>query len=170
VEVFAQQVVSGMVSGSIYALIALGYVIIYKATDVVNFAQGDFVMMGAYTGIVTYSLLSLPFGVALLAVGGIGILVGLSVGGVMSTMLVRFKASMVNTIIVSLSIGIVLNSSAMLIFGPNPYPMPTTFGKTGSASPGSSRCPGAWAACWAPSAGFCWRPSSSPSRRWASWR
>jgi branched-chain amino acid transport system permease protein len=129
-DIFAQQVVSGMVSGSIYALIALGYVIIYKATDVVNFAQGDLVMMGAYTGIVTYSLLGWPFGIAVVAVGVAGILIGLGVGAVMSTMLVRFKASMINTIIVSLSVGILLNSTAMLVFGPNPYPMPTTFGRT----------------------------------------
>jgi len=129
VELLLQQVVSGMVSGSIYALIALGYVIIYKATDVVNFAQGDFVMAGAYTGIVTYSLLSLPFGVMLVAVVGIGAALGLAVGGMVSMMLVRFRSSLVNTIIVTLSVGIVLNSAAMLVFGPNPYPLPTSFGK-----------------------------------------
>lgn len=126
---FAQQIVSGMVSGSIYALIALGYVIIYKATDVVNFAQGDLVMMGAYTGIATYGLLQWPFGVAVVGVVVAGVVVGLGIGSVMSTMLVRFKASMINTIIVSLSIGMFLNSAAMFVFGPNPYPMPTTFGK-----------------------------------------
>jgi branched-chain amino acid transport system permease protein len=129
VEIFFQQVVSGVVSGSIYALIALGYVIIYKATDVVNFAQGDLVMVGAYSGIVAYSLLNLPFGVALAAAVAVGTLLGLSVGGIVSTMLVRFRSSFVNTIIVTLSIGIVLNSGAMLIFGPNPYPLSTSFGK-----------------------------------------
>jgi len=129
VELFLQQVVSGMVSGSIYALIAIGYVIIYKATDVVNFAQGDLVMAGAYTGILTYSLLSLPFGVMVIAVVGVGAGLGLGVGGMVSLMLVRFQSSMVNTIIVTLAVGIVLNSTAMLIFGPNPYPLPITFGK-----------------------------------------
>lgn len=128
-ELFLQQVVSGMVSGSIYALIAIGYVIIYKATDVVNFAQGDLVMAGAYTGILTYSLLSLPFGVMVIAVVGVGAGLGLGVGGMVSLMLVRFQSSMVNTIIVTLAAGIVLNSTAMLIFGPNPYPLPIAFGK-----------------------------------------
>jgi len=46
--VLAQLIVSGLVLGAIYALIALGYVIIYKATSVVNFAQGEAVMVGAY--------------------------------------------------------------------------------------------------------------------------
>ncbi|MBI3104846.1 MAG: branched-chain amino acid ABC transporter permease [Candidatus Rokubacteria bacterium] len=128
-ELFLQQVASGVVSGSIYALIALGYVIIYKATDVVNFAQGDLMMAGAYSGIVAYSLLGLPFGVALAAAVAVGTILGLAVGGTVSTMLVRFKSSLVNTIILTLSIGIVLNSLAMLIFGPNPYPLPTSFGK-----------------------------------------
>ncbi len=128
-ELFLQQVVSGVVSGSIYALIALGYVIIYKATEVVNFAQGDLLMVGAYSGIVAYSLLGLPFGVALLGAIAVGTVLGLCIGGTISTMLVRFKSSLVNTIIVTLSIGIILNSSAMLVFGPNPYPLQTSFGK-----------------------------------------
>ncbi|MGQ9655752.1 MAG: ABC transporter permease subunit [Thermodesulfobacteriota bacterium] len=43
-----QQVVSGIALGGIYALIALGFVLIYKATRVINFAQGDLMMIGAY--------------------------------------------------------------------------------------------------------------------------
>jgi branched-chain amino acid transport system permease protein len=43
VEILASQVVSGLATGCVYALVALGFVLIYKATDVVNFAQGEFV-------------------------------------------------------------------------------------------------------------------------------
>lgn len=45
---FAQQVVSGTAIGCVYALIALGFVLIYKATEVVNFAQGELMMIGAF--------------------------------------------------------------------------------------------------------------------------
>ncbi|UCG15063.1 MAG: branched-chain amino acid ABC transporter permease, partial [Deltaproteobacteria bacterium] len=45
---FCQLVVTGLVIGSVYALVALGFVLIYKATSVINFAQGEFVLMGAY--------------------------------------------------------------------------------------------------------------------------
>lgn len=46
--IFLQLVVQGLVSGSVYALVALGFVLIYKATGVINFAQGEFVLIGAY--------------------------------------------------------------------------------------------------------------------------
>jgi branched-chain amino acid transport system permease protein len=45
---FAQQVVSGTAIGCVYALVALGFVLIYKATEVVNFAQGELMMVGAF--------------------------------------------------------------------------------------------------------------------------
>ena len=44
----SQEIISGIALGSIYALIALGFTMIYKATEVVNFAQGDLMMVGAY--------------------------------------------------------------------------------------------------------------------------
>ena len=56
---FIQQLVSGMALGCVYGLIALGFVLIYKATEVVNFAQGDLMMLGgffAYTFIVQLGL------------------------------------------------------------------------------------------------------------------
>ncbi|MDP6033409.1 MAG: branched-chain amino acid ABC transporter permease, partial [Candidatus Marinimicrobia bacterium] len=44
----SQEVISGIALGSIYALIALGFTLIYKATEVVNFAQGELMMVGAF--------------------------------------------------------------------------------------------------------------------------
>ena len=44
----SQEVISGVALGCIYALIALGFTLIYKATEVVNFAQGEIMMVGAY--------------------------------------------------------------------------------------------------------------------------
>lgn len=52
--IFVQVVVSGLAIGSIYALVALGFVLIYKATDAFNFAQGELMMLGAY---ICYSLI-----------------------------------------------------------------------------------------------------------------
>ena len=54
-----QQIVSGFATGCIYALVALGFVLIYKTTDVLNFAQGELVMLGAfvaYTFIAVFQL------------------------------------------------------------------------------------------------------------------
>src|SRR5205823_11950412 len=47
---FANQVVSGLAAGGIYALVALGLVLIFKSSNVVNFAQGDLLLVGAYIG------------------------------------------------------------------------------------------------------------------------
>ena len=61
---FLQLVVSGAAIGCIYALIALGFVLIYKATETVNFAQGDLMMVGGFVGLSFMSLLGLPFWIA----------------------------------------------------------------------------------------------------------
>jgi branched-chain amino acid transport system permease protein len=47
---FIQLVISGVAQGCIYGLIALGFVLIYKATETVSFAQGDLMMLGAFCG------------------------------------------------------------------------------------------------------------------------
>ena len=60
---FASQVISGLAVGGIFALVALGFVLIYKASDVVNFAQGELLMVGAYVGWGLYAL-GLEFWVA----------------------------------------------------------------------------------------------------------
>ena len=57
---------NGIMTGSLYALTALGIVLINKATDVINFAQGEIVMLGAYFGITFHLFLKLPLHVSLL--------------------------------------------------------------------------------------------------------
>ena len=78
-EKFLQLTLTGLTNGSIFALVALGFVLIYKASDVINFAQGDFLLVGAY---ITYGLIvqmGLPWGVGVLltmvAAVGLGVLV-----------------------------------------------------------------------------------------------
>src|SRR3970282_1089830 len=61
-----QLVISGLVVGSIYSAVALGFVIIYKATRVVNFAQGEFLMVGAYVCYAFLVQMHIPFWAALL--------------------------------------------------------------------------------------------------------
>jgi branched-chain amino acid transport system permease protein len=59
--------VSGAAIGCIYALIALGFVLIYKATETVNFAQGDLMMVGGFVGLTAMTVIGLPFWLAFLA-------------------------------------------------------------------------------------------------------
>ncbi|AVO32994.1 branched-chain amino acid ABC transporter permease [Ottowia oryzae] len=64
---FLQLVISGMAQGCIYGLIALGFVLIYKATETVSFAQGDLMMLGAFCGLAAMSLLGFPFWLAVVS-------------------------------------------------------------------------------------------------------
>ena len=65
-EQFLQQVVNGLSIGSIYALIALGYTMVYGIIQLINFAHGDVYMVGAYVGYASMSFLGLDFFTSLL--------------------------------------------------------------------------------------------------------
>jgi branched-chain amino acid transport system permease protein len=64
---FLQLVISGIAQGCIYGLIALGFVLIYKATETVTFAQGDLMMLGAFGGLAGMTMLGMPYWAAVLA-------------------------------------------------------------------------------------------------------
>lgn len=76
---FLQLVISGIALGCIYGLIALGFVLIYKATETVSFAQGDLMMLGAFGGMVCMTVLGFPFWLsvlaAMMAMGLMGLLI-----------------------------------------------------------------------------------------------
>ena len=64
---FLQLVISGIAQGCIYGLIALGFVLIYKGTETVSFAQGDLMMLGAFGGLVGMTMLGFPYWLAVLS-------------------------------------------------------------------------------------------------------
>ncbi|MDP2808710.1 MAG: branched-chain amino acid ABC transporter permease [Rhodocyclaceae bacterium] len=76
---FLQLIVSGAAIGCIYALLALGFVLIYKATETVNFAQGDLMMVGGFIGLAVMTLIGLPFWLAFLVTIVAMALVGMGV-------------------------------------------------------------------------------------------
>ncbi|MBP9523638.1 MAG: branched-chain amino acid ABC transporter permease [Ottowia sp.] len=74
---FLQLVISGIAQGCIYGLIALGFVLIYKATETVSFAQGDLMMLGAFAGLAGMTMLGFPFWLAVISAIGAMALLGL---------------------------------------------------------------------------------------------
>ncbi len=74
-----QIIVAGIAQGCVYGLIALGFVLIYKATETVNFAQGELMMLGAFSAVTCMALFGMPFWLAALAsvalMAGFGLLV-----------------------------------------------------------------------------------------------
>ncbi len=78
-----QLIISGIAQGCIYGLIALGFVLIYKATETVSFAQGELMMLGAFGGLACMTLLGFPFWLAVLST-----IVGMALFGVLLERLV----------------------------------------------------------------------------------
>jgi branched-chain amino acid transport system permease protein len=76
---FLQLLVSGVAQGCIYGLIALGFVLIYKATETVSFAQGELMMLGAFGGLIAMTVLGFPYWLAvpcvILAMAVVGVLI-----------------------------------------------------------------------------------------------
>jgi branched-chain amino acid transport system permease protein len=74
-----QLVISGLAQGCIYGLIALGFVLIYKATETVNFAQGELMMVGAFVGLFAATTLGLSYWLAIIVAMGVTAALGLTI-------------------------------------------------------------------------------------------
>lgn len=106
---------SGLTSGSIYALVALGFNIIYNTTGIINFAQGEFIMLG---GMLIYSLLILA-GVPLFLAIPIAIVLAFALGILFEKVFIRFVKvkSEINLITITIAASIILRGIAMVIWG-----------------------------------------------------
>lgn len=124
-SLFLQLSLSGLMQGAIYALIALSLTIVYRATTIVNFGHGDFVMSGAFVVYVLVIYLGLPFvPAALLA---IIILFCLGVG-ISRGFIDPIKAGPhIGFAMMSISLGYVLRGGARALWGREVFPMPRVF-------------------------------------------
>ena len=77
-ESFLQLVLNGLVVGSIYSLVALGFVVIYKSTSILNFAQGEFLMLGAYVCLTITVTGAVPFWAAFVLTMAFSVVLGLA--------------------------------------------------------------------------------------------
>lgn len=122
-----QLVMSGLANGCIYGLIALGFVLIYKATEAVNFAQGDMMMLGAFItlGLTNTSHMGLPFWVSV----PIAILLMGCFGYLLDRIIIRrmFGQSQVAVVILTIAIGFVLRFAAGTIWGHEPQSLESPF-------------------------------------------
>lgn len=120
-ELLLQFLVTGITVGSFYALVGLGFALIYNASDVVNFAQGEFVMLGAMTAIALLNA-GMPLLLAAIIATSLTVLVGL--------LLERFAiepaagASVVTTIIITIGAAIFLRGVALLLWGKDFHALP----------------------------------------------
>ena len=115
-----QLIVSGLANGCVYGLIAMGFVLIYKATEAVNFAQGDFMMLGAFIclGLTNAEFMGLSFWIA----APVSIAIMGAFGYALDLVVLRrmFGQSQVAVIILTIALGFVLRFFAGLIWGHEP--------------------------------------------------
>lgn len=120
-----QLIVNGLALGSVYALIALGFVIVYTATGVVNFAAGEFVMIGTFLAVATIVQGELPlllaYAVTLFGMAAFGLLFYLLV------FLPLRRRPVISVIIGTVAAGIVMQNTAVLIWGTLPFRLPSPF-------------------------------------------
>ena len=130
-----QFLLSGVTVGSIYALIAVGFTIIYNCTQVVNFAQGEFVMLGAMAAAALVSV-----GVPLWAACAIAVGTASAVGLLISASLIRplKSGSTVTLVIITVGASILLRGGAALLWGKDARPVPPFSGGEGLRIAGAS--------------------------------
>lgn len=125
-DIFLQQIVNGVTLGSIYALVALGYTMVYGIIGLINFAHGDVVMVGALTAFsVITGLLAVGTGLPVGAVMAIGLVAAVLVCTTLAFGIERAayrplrRAARLAPLITAIGMSIVLQNTAMMIWGRN---------------------------------------------------
>jgi branched-chain amino acid transport system permease protein len=111
-----QVLFSGIALGSIYGLVALGFAVVFKATEVFNFAQGMFVVCGAFFAVTALSILNLPFWAAIIFL----VVAAAVLGIVIHILLIQPLAGspMLAVIMLTIALSIVLRAVIEIIYGP----------------------------------------------------
>lgn len=117
-----QYILSGLSNGAIYALIGFGFAVIYNATGIINFAQGEFVMLGGMLTIFFLSVLHLPLVPAIV----LAIVVSTLVGVLFERLAIRplKDASPLSLIIITIGASIFIRGAAMLLWGKDTHALP----------------------------------------------
>lgn len=125
-ELVVQQVINGLSIGAIYALVAVGLTLIFGIMDVINFAHGEFVMLGAYAGFWLLVLTDLPYPVVLvLAI----VVVGVAAVGIERVVFrPLYGRTLLATVMVAFGLLLFLQNAALLAWGGIPKGIPDPFG------------------------------------------
>ena len=130
-ETFVQQILNGLVLGSMYALVALGYTMVYGVLNLINFAHGDVLMIGAMVGLSILKLLEsvfpglpgwLQLAIAIIGAMPVAMLINVAIERIAYRRL--RNAPRLAPLITAIGVSTLLNTFAMMIWGRNPLPFP----------------------------------------------
>jgi branched-chain amino acid transport system permease protein len=121
-----QYALSGLSNGAIYALIGFGFAIIYNATGIINFAQGEFVMLGGMLTLFFLTFMNMP----LIPAAILAIAAATAVGITFERLAIRplRKATPLNLIIITIGASILIRGVAMLLWGKDTHALPSFSG------------------------------------------
>ncbi|MGH3645942.1 MAG: branched-chain amino acid ABC transporter permease [Micromonosporaceae bacterium] len=135
---FIQLTVYGLANGAVLALAALGFVLIYKATSVINFAQGEFLLIGGYLFYTSFVIFQLPWAVAVVA----GVIGAAALGVVIERLILRplIGEEPISVIMVTIGLAAILRAVVQMFYGTSPRQMPAVL-PTGSIDIGGASVP-----------------------------
>lgn len=116
-----QALTNGLIIGLLYLLMAIGFTLVFGVMRVVNFAHGEFYMLGAFVAYVCVTRFQLPFLAAVLATFALTLVAGWLIEVVV---LKGFRGNELNGMISTIGLGMILQNGALLFFGPDPQSMP----------------------------------------------
>jgi branched-chain amino acid transport system permease protein len=122
-DVFLQLTLSGLANGMVYALVAVGFVVIYKASDVINFAQGELLLFGAYLAFSFIATFGLPWSLGVLAT----LVVSVAIALVVERLVLRplIGEPVISMIMVTIGLSSVMKATVNGIWGPRPRSFPS---------------------------------------------
>ena len=128
--IFLDHLINGLSLGSIYAIIALGYTMVYGIAKMLNFAHGDVIMIGAYIAFCGLQYLGIPPVLAILLAMLFCTLLGVTIEGFAYRPL--RQATSLAVLITAIGMSYLLQNVALMIWGANPKSFPTTFINSGN--------------------------------------
>ena len=121
-EQFIQLTLTGLTNGAVLALAALGFVLIYKSSDVINFAQGEFLLVGAY---ITYGLVvqvGIPWSISIVLALGAAVILGILVERFVLRPMIG--EPIISVIMVTIGLSSLLKAIVSTVWGTQPNPFP----------------------------------------------
>ena len=124
---FMSLLISGLVLGGTYGLIALGYSLIYKASGLMSFVQGDIMTLGAYLGLTFFSVLKLPFIVSVLLTVLCAFAVGMLLERGVIRVLLNKNVMAIYVVLATIAISYIIQNGAQLTWGSITLNFPSVF-------------------------------------------
>jgi branched-chain amino acid transport system permease protein len=124
-DILVQVIITGLATGGLYGLIALGFVLIYKATSVLNLAMGEFMTLGAFVCFTVLTQVKIPFSLALVMTLGAAIVLGIVVERLILRPLIG--EPIISVIMVTIGLGVILRGLMYMVWTPTFRNFPEVF-------------------------------------------